>query len=232
MRRIVRTFSSGLLAIAATGLAACDTGTSQPGPPTPTNEQQTADAAATPETNAATPEASATPPAATCLFDPAKQGKVVGAQIGNIKLKQWDGSPTESNTTYELHSNCGKKKVVWMFLSAGWCGACEAYVPQVETWYQKYKDQGLEVMWIEGWDENNDPPTWEWMDAWAKEKKQTFPLLRDFDFKQVQDNLPYAGGGLPWLAVIDGNTMELVLEAESRAETETKVAEMLGVPAL
>jgi hypothetical protein len=202
---------------------ACETGGTSP----PLAAGSTTDTAKTAE-DAATP----TNPEPTCLFDPAKEGKSLGSLVGNISLKQWDGSATESKTTYELHSNCGEKKVVWLFLSAGWCGACEAYVPQVETWYQTYQDKGLEVMWIEGWDENDEPPAWAWMDNWAKEKNPSFPLLRDFDFKQVQTYLPYNGGGLPWLAVVDGTNMELVLTAESRDATEAKVAEMLGVPAL
>jgi thiol-disulfide isomerase/thioredoxin len=44
-----------------------------------------------------------------------------------------------------LHDNCGQVKAQIIVLTAGWCAACRARLPQTETLVQQYKDQGQKV---------------------------------------------------------------------------------------
>ena len=81
----------GLLAL----LAACG---SDPVTPAATDTGPPADTAPTPQ----------------CDYADALAGKNVGDLVENIKLKDSDGSK------YELHSNCGVNKAIWVILATGW----------------------------------------------------------------------------------------------------------------
>ena len=97
-----------------------------------------------------------------CEFDESKKGKAVGKQIEDFPLQQWtkgaDGNFEPSR--FDFHSNCGGgAKVIWVFLSTGWCGACERYAAVAQEQYAKLKDQGLRIVWIVGEDAEKAPPT-------------------------------------------------------------------------
>ncbi len=68
------------------------------------------------DTGAPTPDVGVDTPAEQppCDYDPELEGKNVGDHVKNIKLKDSDGNK------YELHSNCGTKKAVWVILGTGW----------------------------------------------------------------------------------------------------------------
>ena len=80
-------------------LAACGGETTEP-----------TDTGTAPDTVAETTE----PPVAECDYDSALAGKNVNDHVKNIKLKDSDGNK------YELHSNCGTKKAIWIILATGW----------------------------------------------------------------------------------------------------------------
>ena len=67
-----------------------------------------------------------------CGFDEALEGSALGQHIANMKyygLELDDGSKEK----YQLHYDCGGgSKAIWIFLSTGWCGACNAYAKTVE----------------------------------------------------------------------------------------------------
>ena len=76
-------------------MAACGDDSTAPGP-----------------TDAGPPEDTA--PTAQCDYDDALAGKNVGDLVENIKLKDSEGAK------YELHSNCGVNKAIWVILATGW----------------------------------------------------------------------------------------------------------------
>ena len=160
-----------------------------------------------------------------CEFDAGNIGKEVGKSIENFGLKTYQGD------AYWLHQNCGTDtKVVWMILGTGWCGACETYVNQVQPLYEQYKDQGLEVMWVIGADEADNPPSLEFCENFVKEKGVTFPVMRDAQFFQVYGHINPHSTALPHQYILDARTMELVHASGGINEaSETKVKELLGV---
>ena len=81
----------GLLAM----MAACGDGSTTPAP-----------ADAGPPADTAEP--------AQCDYNDEKAGKNVGDLVENIKLKDSEGAK------YELHSNCGVNKAIWVILATGW----------------------------------------------------------------------------------------------------------------
>ena len=55
-----------------------------------------------------------TAPTVQCDYDDSLVGKNVGDLVENIKLKDSEGAK------YELHSNCGVNKAIWVILATGW----------------------------------------------------------------------------------------------------------------
>ena len=55
-----------------------------------------------------------TAPTVQCDYDDSLAGKNVGDLVENIKLKDSEGAK------YELHSNCGVNKAIWVILATGW----------------------------------------------------------------------------------------------------------------
>jgi hypothetical protein len=166
---------------------------------------------------------------ADCAFDTELEGKGVGDHVKNFSLK------TVYNTEYNVHSkNCGQpeRKALYLLLGSGWCGACEGYAKRAETLYQSYKDAGLEILWIESEDQDYNPVTLEWLEAWQAEKGTTFPLTRDLNFNYTYGAMAHASNSLPHLYIIDPTTMELVYADGGGSkwdEAEGVVADLLGV---
>ncbi|MFT7578978.1 MAG: hypothetical protein ACI9MR_000640 [Myxococcota bacterium] len=136
----------------------------------------------------------------------------VGDNIRNFTLRNCDGE------MIDLHSYCGQSKALWMVASAGWCGACEAFVPEAWARYQELQDDGLELLVVVGEDNFGNEPTLEYCTAYATGKGMD-PALTfiDHDGTQSWPNLfthinTYSGGsiGLPWNVVLNGNSMEYV----------------------
>lgn len=160
-----------------------------------------------------------------CGFNADAAGKEVGASIENFGLKTYQGD------AYWLHQNCGTdKKVVWIILATGSCGACESYAPLVQPMYEQYKDQGLEVMWVLGADADGNPPSLEFCENFVQDKSVTFPVLRDAKFYQVYGHINPHSTALPHQYILDAETMELVHASGGiNEESENKVKELLGV---
>ena len=152
--------------------------------------------------------------ASDCEFDEAKKGKAVGKQIEDFPLEQWaaDADGEFERLRFDFHSNCGGgAKVIWVFLSTGWCGACERYAAVAQEQYLKLKDQGLRIVWIVGEDAEKAPPTPEYMQRYVTEKMVDFPIIRDGEFLQTKRFIDpsVAGNSLPRSYVIDARNMEM-----------------------
>ena len=164
-----------------------------------------------------------------CAFNTDLQGKDVGDHVKNFSLK------TVYDTEYNVHAqNCGQpgRKALYLLLGSGWCGACEGYAKRAEALYQGYKDAGLEILWIESEDQDYNPVTLEWLEAWQAEKGTTFPLTRDLNFNYTYGAMAHASNALPHLYIIDPTTMELIYADGGGSkwdEAEGVVADLLGV---
>ncbi len=142
-----------------------------------------------------------------CQFDPARQGKGVGFHIANFPVEQWDGSP------FWFHDNCGGGvKAIWVFLSTGWCTACERYADTAQGFFRDFEDDGLRIVWIVGEDANHEPPTREYMEEYYRRKNVTFTVIRDNSFFQTQRFIDpsAAGNSLPRQYILDGQNMKML----------------------
>lgn len=154
----------------------------------------------------------------TCAIDPDKYGRKIGDTVNNITLLTYQGE------RYDLHANCGyDKKVVWLVLGTGWCGACEALAPKLQPIYEEYKSKGLEIMWVLGEDGVGAAPSVAFAQAFVEDKGVTFPVMRDTNFLNVYTSIEQHSTSLPHQYLIDANTMELLnatggVSAEFEAE--------------
>ncbi len=170
-------------------------------------DASTADAAVLADEGVQQPPDMALPNYDECQFEVAKQGNAVGTHIGDFTLDQWDGTP------FSFHENCGGGvRAIWVFLSTGWCGACEQYAPKAQNFFRTFEDDGLRIVWIVGEDAAGDAPTPEYMEDYFRRKDVTFTVLRDDFFAETQRFLDpnAAGSSLPRQFILDGRTMELL----------------------
>ena len=154
-------------------------------------------------------------PAADCEFDAALKGKAVGKHIEDFPLEWWkqtdDGSDYEK-TRFDFHRNCGgDASVVWIFLSTGWCGACENYAQTVQGQYAMLKDKGLRIVWIVGEDKEYNSPSVDYIKRYIAQKNVEYPIIRDGEFYQTKRFLDptVAGTSLPRSYVLNAKNMEM-----------------------
>ncbi len=174
-----------------------------------------------------------------CAFDEAQVGKGPGAQIGNFMPEMYNGTLDEDGNEvgapFHFHSYCGGgAEVVWVFLTTGWCGACESYARKALSYLDEHKDAGLRVVWIVGEDAEHNPPSREYMSAYRKAKLDRdmdgtvseseadlpFVIIRDNGFNNTRRFIDpsAAGSSLPRQYVLDASNMLMVFESDPRAE--------------
>jgi hypothetical protein len=170
-----------------------------------------------------------------CGFDASLEGTGLAKHIANMKfygLELEDGTKEK----YQLHYDCGgDSKAVWIFLSTGWCGACNAYAKTVEKVYNAYKDQGLRVLWIVGEGDITDgekPPITKesFAQYFAAHAPMSFSVVRDPGFDGTYSQLDNTSPSLPHQYLLDGSNMELsYFQGGTNPEGLQAVADMIGV---
>ncbi|MCC6621082.1 MAG: redoxin domain-containing protein [Deltaproteobacteria bacterium] len=144
----------------------------------------------------------------TCLAD--GSGTNIGDNIRNFSLTNCLGE------VVDLHERCGKSEALWIIASAGWCGACETFVPQAAERANQLADQGLDLIVVVGENNGGAQPSLEYCKDYAGshglDPRQTYvdhdgthswPVL----FGAINT---YSNGsiGLPYNIVLDGRSME------------------------
>jgi hypothetical protein len=139
-------------------------------------------------------------------------GNNVGDNIRNFTLTNCYGDEVD------LHSRCGLTEAVWIVATAGWCGACEQFVPVANERATKLQSDGLDLMVVIGENNASAAPSLQYCKDYAGAKgldpaatfidndgQRSWPVL----FEAINT---YSGGsiGLPWNAVLDGRSMEYV----------------------
>ncbi len=146
----------------------------------------------------------------SCVAD--GTGNNVGDNIRNFALQNCMGD------FVDLHERCGKTKAVWMVASAGWCGACESFVPVAAERYRELQGDGLDLMVIIGENTAGTQPSLEYcMDYALAKGVDPANVYVDHDGTRSWPEVfqwvnTYSGNsiGLPWNAVLDGRSMEYV----------------------
>ena len=168
-----------------------------------------------------------------CAYDEANKGTAIGNHVEDFKLYNQRGE------IHNSHFDCGgESKAVWVFLSTGWCGACNSYAKTVEALYNAHADRGLRVLWIVG--EAGVKGTGTITNAEFDEyvlahSPMSFTVVRDPGFNATETYLDSTTPSLPHIYLLDGANMELVgkqggTSADGEAGAD-RVAELLGIDA-
>ncbi len=138
-------------------------------------------------------------------------GTKVGDNIGDFALTNCLGEEVA------LHARCGAAKALWVVAVAGWCGACESFVPYVAQQYAERSDDGLEIMIVLGEDNHGGKPSLDYCKAYAShhgvDPRLVFVDHGTSGWQQTFSKIEtYSGGtlGLPWNALLDATSMEYV----------------------
>lgn len=118
--------------------------------------------------------------------------------------------PALSGGTLRLSDLRGK--VVLLNFWATWCVPCRTEMPAIEALYQRYKDQGLEVLAV-----NLDVLSTAGVEAFVSEVKVTFPIILDPSWATAH---AYRVFGLPTTYLIDRAGNVVVREVGERDWTD------------
>jgi hypothetical protein len=139
-------------------------------------------------------------------------GNKVGDNVRNFTMTNCLGEQVD------MHDRCGKSEAVWFIATAGWCGACEAFVPEAAKRQKELADEGLDLVVVIGENAAGGAPSLEYCKDYAGSKGlDPASTFIDHDGTNSWPTLfgaidTYSGGsiGLPWNAVVDGRSFEYV----------------------
>jgi len=149
-------------------------------------------------------------------FIPARAKKAI-----NFTLKNLDGKPTRLSDYYN-------KNVILIDFWATWCVPCIKELPHFQSFYDKYKEKGLEILAIT----IDGPESIALVRTFIKRYKYTFPVLLDTESKVVALYNPRVI--MPYTILIDweGN-IQYVHQGYSPGDEihlEQKIIELLEQP--
>ena len=143
------------------------------------------------------------------------QETMVGERFIDIKAQSPDGKRVA------LSNYVGKGKVVLIDFWASWCPPCRRDMPFIVSLYEKYKEQGLEVVGV-----SLDSDKKAWTD-FIQKTNMTWVQMSDFkkwDSPAIEN---YNVQSIPYTVLVD---REGIIQAEylSGLDLEEKIQELLG----
>jgi peroxiredoxin len=169
-----------------------------------------------------TKEVEAAQPQEGCVS--AGTGTGVGHNIKNFNLQNCLGE------TVSLHDACGAYQAIWMVTTAGWCTACESWIPQVQERYEELADQGLGLYVFLGADLNFSVPTLDYCASYAEQKglDPAFVLVDD-GWEVLFENVDhYDYNFTPINFMLDGKNMAYVWSDAANDGTTTTLNQAFG----
>ena len=151
------------------------------------------------------------------LNDPQFAAAISKIEADNARREQADFTLTELNgKTWTLKELRGKVVVVNFW--ATWCPPCRKEMPDLETLYKQFKDQGLVILAISDEDAGKVRP-------FVAEQKVTYPILLDpgrkvnelFQIEGIPKTFVYDRGGKLVAQSIDMRTRRQFLEMLAQA---------------
>lgn len=141
----------------------------------------------------------------------AQKNTAEGNMFVDIDGEKEDGSPIS------LSAYVGKGKYTLVDFWASWCGPCREESPHIAELYNKYKDQGLEVVGVATWDKP------ERTKKAIQELNVTWPQILNAEMKPME---LYGFNGIPYIILFapDGTIVARNLRGDVMKQ---KVAEVL-----
>ena len=155
------------------------------------------------------------PPAPASSCQPNGTGVQLTNHIADFTLRDCNGN------FVPLHSFCGQTKILWLLASAGWCPACETYVPLAAAAEDFMISRGVsaKLLVVLGQDPNGLEPSPAYCHEYAaRHGLDPDQVLIDGAFLTLHANIyAYSRGILdvPWEALLDGDDMRYVWSSGS-----------------
>ncbi len=117
---------------------------------------------------------------------------------GGTPVPNWSWV-NDAGETVELYDFMGS--VVMLNAGAGWCVPCREEAPLLESdLYQEYRDEGFEIIELLVEDNENNPPSQEFLQGWRDEYGLTYTICAD----PAWTLMPYfTEGSLPFTLFLD-----------------------------
>ena len=146
-------------------------------------------------------------------------GKVAGAAPVVGAIPPGFSAITSDGKTVNLADYAGKP--LWLTFGASWCPDCRAEAPDVQAAYQKYKDQGLNVLGVFISENASD------ISSYAGRVGFTFPIAVDQNTKIAS---AYRTMGIPTHFFIgaDGKIKDVKIGALDPATMDSEIQGILG----
>jgi peroxiredoxin len=146
-------------------------------------------------------------------------GSVAGAAPVVGAIPPGFSAVTSDGKTVNLADYAGKP--LWLTFGASWCPDCRAEAPDVEAAYQKYKDQGLNVLGVFISESATD------ISSYAGHVGFTFPIAVDQNTKIAS---AYRTMGIPTHFFIgaDGKIKDVKIGALDPATMDSEIQGILG----
>lgn len=141
------------------------------------------------------------------------KSRVVGAEAPEINL------PTPEGDSLKLSTLRGK--IVLIDFWASWCGPCRRENPHVKAMYQKYKDQGFEILGV-----SLDRDKAAWIQAIEKDGL-TWPHVSDLNYFQSVAARTYGVNAIPHTVLLDKEGKIIANKLRGRL-LEAKLEELFG----
>lgn len=107
----------------------------------------------------------------------------IGVLLGNM-AKDFIEKESKGNN-FSLDSLKGK--VILLNFSTMWCGPCRIETPELINIYNKYKNEGFEIVQCIYQNENSDPADQDDINRWVQEFKMNFIVINDPDRSTVDE---------------------------------------------